>query len=85
VGTDETVEIDVHTLEPQDGDVLLLCSDGLTAVLSEREIGSILLEHPSLDEAADWLVARANELGGPDNVTVVLVRWVARGERRGRA
>jgi serine/threonine protein phosphatase PrpC len=85
VGTDERVDVDVHTLEPQDGDVLLLCSDGLTAVLSEREIGCILLEHAGLDEAADWLVARANELGGPDNVTVVLVRWFARGESRGQA
>jgi serine/threonine protein phosphatase PrpC len=79
VGTDEAVKVDVYTLEPQDGDVLLLCSDGLTAVLSEREVGCILLEHAGVDKAADGLVARANDRGGPDNVTVVLLRWAARG------
>jgi serine/threonine protein phosphatase PrpC len=85
VGMDEKVAVDVHTLEPQDGDVLLLCSDGLTGVLSEREVGCVLLEHAGVGEAADVLVARANDRGGPDNVTVVLLRWAARAESRERA
>jgi serine/threonine protein phosphatase PrpC len=79
LGTRETVDVDVRALLPQDGDLLLLCSDGLTNALTEREIGAILLEHHDVGAAADRLVARTNEEGGPDNVTVVLVRWVARG------
>ncbi len=78
VGTRETVDVDVHVLDPQDGDVLLLCTDGLTAVLTELEIRDVILEQRALAGAAEELVARANDAGGPDNVTVVLVRWIAR-------
>ncbi len=77
LGGDENVEADVRLIEPLPGDVVLICSDGLTGVVDEAEMESILAEEPRLDVAARRLVDRANEGGGPDNVTVVLVRWPA--------
>jgi len=60
------------------GDLLLLCSDGLTGMLPDREIARILDEHAhDLDEAARTLVAEANRCGGADNITVVLVACLA--------
>jgi protein phosphatase len=75
LGTDEHVDIDVRMFEPLAGDVLLLCSDGLTGMLDARMIASIVGESRSLDVAAEHLVTAANDCGGPDNVTVVLARW----------
>lgn len=70
-------ELEVQLLEPdcQPGDTFLLCSDGLTARLTDREILAVLQAHPDdLDAAAHALVDAANEAGGPDNITVALVR-----------
>ncbi|MGD8418573.1 MAG: Stp1/IreP family PP2C-type Ser/Thr phosphatase [Pseudomonadales bacterium] len=72
------VEVDVRSWVNSPGDVYLLCSDGLTDMVSETEIGNILshvnLEPDELDTVAETLVARANEAGGHDNVTVLLIR-----------
>ena len=76
VGAKDTIEIDVveHTLAS--GDLLLLCSDGLHAMINDDEIRKLLSPVPeSLDEAAAKLIAAANEAGGKDNVTVVLLRY----------
>jgi len=59
------------TLKP--GDLLLLCSDGLTAMISDPTIQSILLDGHSLEEKCSRLIAGANEAGGKDNITVVLL------------
>jgi serine/threonine protein phosphatase PrpC len=75
LGGDENVEADVRLIQPLPGDVMLICSDGLTGVVDEEEIAAILAEEPCLDDAVRRLVDLANEAGGPDNVTVVLVRW----------
>jgi protein phosphatase len=57
------------------GDELLLCSDGLCGVLDDRQIGAVLAESAgSGDDAGQALVAAANHAGGPDNITVILVR-----------
>jgi protein phosphatase len=77
LGADDTVEVDVRVIEPLPGDVVLLCSDGLSGVVEEEEIARILEAEPGLEAAARRLVQRANEEGGPDNVTVVLARWLA--------
>jgi protein phosphatase len=58
-------------MEPEEK--LLICSDGLWGVLEQRRMESILENHPDLDEAATMLVAAANEAGGPDNISVILV------------
>lgn len=79
VGIDPAVSADVHTLRIQAGDVYLLCSDGLTDMLSDREIQAVLVSSDArLESVADQLVQRANEKGGIDNISVILVR-AARG------
>lgn len=71
----EGVELDVQIIdpEPRPGDLFMLCSDGLTARLTDHELASILAAHPDPDDAARALVDTANEAGGPDNITVGLV------------
>jgi protein phosphatase len=65
---------DVHTATLQPGDVLLLCSDGLSKCVADDRIAG-LLAAGTAEEAARRLVAAANEAGGPDNVTVVAARF----------
>lgn len=69
-------ELDIEVLEPEcePGDTFLLCSDGLIARLDDDQILAVLEEHEDLDAAARALVAAANEAGGPDNITVALIR-----------
>ena len=74
VGAERTVRADSRELDIASGDVLLLCSDGLTEHLEDVEIEDCLAATPDLDETADRLVFAANDAGGSDNVTVVLVR-----------
>ena len=74
LGAREEVEIDVHEHELRGGDVLLLCTDGLTGMVPESEITDVLLHERDAQSAADRLVASANDHGGDDNVTVLLVR-----------
>jgi serine/threonine protein phosphatase PrpC len=72
MGHQDAVEVALARLALRDRDCLILCSDGLTNVLSDDEIRRAILGSPALDVAVDRLVALANERGGPDNVTVVL-------------
>src|SRR5437899_5009900 len=74
LGAQAVIEVDAeeHTLFPRD--VLLLCSDGLTRVVTEPEIAGVLQAEPDPVRGAEELVALANERGGPDNITVVVVR-----------
>jgi serine/threonine protein phosphatase PrpC len=81
LGPEADVEIDTSTHRLRDGDVLLLCSDGLTSMLAETEVAEILREAESLDAAGHALVAAANEAGGRDNITVVLARFAEAGAR----
>lgn len=75
LGTDVAVRPDCFEIEVQTGDVLLLCSDGLTNMLEDEEIANILNEHISdMKEAGELLVEQANKAGGKDNISVVLVR-----------
>jgi|SRR5579872_2277653 len=79
LGVREEVEIDIHEHELCAGDVLLLCTDGLTGMVPESEISDVLVHEHDAQSAADRLVASANEHGGEDNVTVILVRIGATG------
>jgi serine/threonine protein phosphatase PrpC len=72
LGTDPDVDVDTFTVEARDGDVFVLCSDGLTDMVGDAEIGEVLGEpRESLKEAAEELVRRANRAGGQDNITVI--------------
>jgi protein phosphatase len=74
LGAQAEIEVDAeeHTLFPRD--VLLLCSDGLTRMVTEPEIAGTLQVESDLTRAAESLIAMANERGGPDNITVIVVR-----------
>lgn len=92
LGAQEEIEVDAeeHTLFPRDE--LLLCSDGLTRVVTEPEIAGTLQAETDPTRAAAKLVELANERGGPDNITVIVVRlekepkgwfwWLRRGARK---
>jgi protein phosphatase len=73
LGPDPEVEVDVEGPHPvRPGDTFLLCSDGLTGVVTPEEIGPVVSALPA-DEAARLLVNLANLRGGPDNITVLIV------------
>jgi PPM family protein phosphatase len=73
LGIEPEVEFDLFTYKLQVGDRLLLCSDGLSDVVEPRQIRNVLLRVRNPDEAARRLIAVANEQGGPDNITVIVV------------
>jgi serine/threonine protein phosphatase PrpC len=79
VGGHSGVDVVLTSDELENGDVLLLCSDGLYKTVSSSEILEICQGLVSLKTIAERLVARANENGGPDNVTVILAEVRARG------
>ncbi len=74
LGPEPDVEVDTYTLAGREGDVFLICSDGLTSMISDDEVGSILRSAGSLTDAADELIRAANQSGGKDNITVILFR-----------
>src|SRR6266545_2306695 len=87
LGVESDVEVDLFTYKLLSGDRLLLCSDGLSGVVDEHRIRNVLLRVPEPQRAAEKLVAMANEGGGPDNITVVVLdtsdRLGRAGERTG--
>jgi len=74
LGIEQDVVVDHHTWPVRDGDVVLICSDGLTGMVSDARVAEIVSEAPSLSVAAQRLIAAANEAGGRDNITVILFR-----------
>jgi PPM family protein phosphatase len=74
LGPEGIVEVDTRSFQARAGDVYLLCSDGLTTMLSEEQIAAVLLAHARLRDAGEGLIAAANQAGGRDNITVVLIR-----------
>ena len=74
LGPEGTVEVDTRSFRARPGDVYLLCSDGLTTMLTEDQIADVLRARPRLRDAGEALIAAANEAGGRDNITVVLLR-----------
>lgn len=73
VGAAASVEPDYFTVELEEGDIVLLCSDGLTNMLEDEEIRRILNVARDVEEKAQELVKRANEKGGGDNISVILI------------
>lgn len=76
VGLEDDVEPDLNVDQPRPGDIYLSCSDGLSDLVEDWIIQNILQGNESLQEAADALVRAANQAGGTDNITVVLLRAV---------
>jgi len=74
LGPEPAVEVDHMTTYARDGDVFLLCSDGLTSMLSDEQIGRTLTDAPDLRAAGHALIDAANSAGGRDNITVILFR-----------
>jgi len=74
LGPEPDVEVDTYTLTGREDDLFLICSDGLTSMISDDEVGSILRSAGPLDAAANELVRAANQSGGKDNITVILFR-----------
>jgi serine/threonine protein phosphatase PrpC len=79
LGMKETVKVDTKLDVPQPGDTYLVCSDGLCGPVSDQEISEIAASTNDLKGLASKLIERANANGGPDNVTVVLAKWIGRG------
>lgn len=73
VGAEEEVEIDFFSVELEPGEIVLMCSDGLTNMLDDEEIHMILGSRDGLQEKAEALVRAANDNGGKDNITVIII------------
>ncbi len=74
LGMHDGVQVDVCVDDCEAGDVYLLCSDGLTGMIADEEIGEIVSSNGSLEAACQALIDLANNNGGEDNITVVLIR-----------
>jgi protein phosphatase len=76
LGMKETVKVDAILDSPQPGDIYMLCSDGLSGQMTNDEIRDLMTKNKDLKAAAQALIDKANENGGPDNITCVLARWM---------
>ena len=74
IGAEKEVRPDLFMFDAYNGDILLLCTDGLYDMLSDEEIKEIVLKTGNMRDACSRLVDRANEQGGTDNITAVTVR-----------
>ena len=75
LGAESDVEIDEVRVPLYDGDMLLLCSDGLSSLIRDAEIAHTIAQSSDMRDAVDGLVAAALERGGTDNITIVLARF----------
>ena len=74
VGVEDTVLLETHQHDVQPGDVFLMCSDGLSDMLDDTGIAQVLQAHDSLETSSRALIDAANDAGGKDNISVILVR-----------
>ena len=74
LGSRPHVVPDIRDITYEEKDLFLFCSDGLTNMVSDRDMRDILLSSSSLEESGNLLISLANSRGGVDNVTIVLVR-----------
>ncbi|MEM1231738.1 MAG: Stp1/IreP family PP2C-type Ser/Thr phosphatase [Pseudomonadota bacterium] len=74
IGLEAQVNADIIEVERHNGDLVLLCSDGLSDMVTEADIAAVLLEADTPGVAADQLIAAANRAGGNDNISVVIIR-----------
>lgn len=74
IGAEDTLEIDFFREKVSEGNIVLMCSDGLTNMVEDSEIEEILGSSSSLEDAGGQLLEKANENGGSDNISVLLVK-----------
>ena len=74
LGMKSTVQVDILVEQPRLGDIYLLCSDGLSGMVSDPDLAELVAGVPDLDNLCDELIAAANKNGGIDNTTVVVAR-----------
>lgn len=74
IGSEMTVDVDTYTITVQKDDLIILCSDGLTNLVSDTEIAEVLQQEAALQDGVDKLVELANSYGGFDNITVAAIR-----------
>ena len=77
IGARGTIEIDFFHEELKSGDIVLMCSDGLTNMLEDEEIGRILRSQGTIEERAEELIEAANQNGGRDNIAVIVIDMFA--------
>ena len=75
LGPEPTIKVDLTSQQLRRGDVLVLCSDGLSGQVRTDEIARVVSDEPDLMAACKRLIDRANEAGGPDNITVIAARF----------
>lgn len=75
LGTEPSVEIDIKTITFEEGNYLLLCSDGLSNKLSNQEMEQILLKDCPINEKAQEMIDLANQYGGEDNITLIILEF----------
>ncbi|MGA7118981.1 MAG: Stp1/IreP family PP2C-type Ser/Thr phosphatase [Polyangiaceae bacterium] len=85
LGTADTVQVDLTFCELRRGDTLLLCSDGLSGMVRFEDIREVLQSTPEPIDACRVLTDRANQAGGHDNITVIVVRFDGEGLKDARA
>ncbi len=73
LGTKDNLEVDTVIVDTQYDDIILLCTDGLTTMINDKRIEEILNLDKSIEEKADILVKEANDAGGLDNITLILI------------
>ena len=74
LGMRDTVQVDVKTHEVMDGDVYLLCSDGLSGMVPDEMLQQIVTSSDDLEQAVAEMVDQANRAGGTDNITTLVLR-----------
>ncbi len=74
IGVNETVEADFFEVDLLEGERVLICSDGLTNMLDDEDIKNIITDNDDLEAAANSLVKRANDNGGKDNISVIIIK-----------
>ena len=76
VGVEDNVQLETHLHELHAGDVVLMCSDGLTDMLPDSVLARLLQSHDALPAVGQAMIAAANEAGGKDNISLILIRVV---------
>lgn len=74
LGTNEEIKIDIISKEIEKDDIVILCTDGLTNMVSDERIKNILISNKDIQDSCNILIKTANDLGGFDNTTVMLIK-----------